>query len=131
MRVALCFAALAVVFASIACGTEASPQAHTNKYVTKMALKQVEADLGPGAIVVTPVDTNADDPACEVNGLSYSNCTVDTKEPPELHVHSDLCELRPDEPTQARVFVECRTPSADFLKPELIPHCPGHAGGQF
>jgi hypothetical protein len=119
-------AGIALVLASLACGTEPQAQAHTNKFVTVLALTQVEADLGKGAVVVRPIDTNTDDQACEVNGFSFSNCTVANESPPELHVQSTLCELKPDQPTETRFFIECRPAAEGVMPPAEIPHCPGH-----
>lgn len=130
--------AIAVLFGSIACGSP--PEAQTREFVTELALTQVEADLGAGAVVVRPIDASnlslvgvggaddddVEDKPCTVNGVVFSNCRIEPEQPQELHVKTTLCELKPDEPTRARLFVECRPPAVDVVRPVSIPHCPGH-----
>jgi hypothetical protein len=126
MQHALGLSAVTVfVLASLACGSDA-PAAHTNEYVSTFALKQVEADLGPGAVVVSPVDENPNESSCTIDGVYFSSCLTAIEQPPELHVASTLCELKPDEPTTNRFFVECREAGHGVVIPAEIPHCPGH-----
>ena len=125
MRSLSCLA-IAVAALSIACGGPA-PEGG-NVYVTESALEGVDGAATPGTPVrIVPVQVDADDPGCTVDGSRYDRCTLTlTPTGADYQGPQNLCELS----AGATTFVsDCDIGddvAGGFERLKEVPwHCPG------